>query len=305
MTKQLIIVSGPTAVGKTDVAIWLADQFGTEIINADSRQIYREMVIGTAVPSAKQQARIKHHFIGHRSVRDYYNASLFETEALDILTRLFARNDVVIMAGGSGMYIDAVCRGIDDIPAVEAGVRNRIHEEFTVAGLEGLREKLQQCDPEYYARVDLKNPQRIRKALEVFEMTGRPYSSFLTGEIKPRSFSFIKIGLDLPRGELHDRINRRVDTMMKQGLLQEARGLYPNRRMNALNTVGYKELFSFLDNQCTLDDAVDKIKGHTRQYARRQLTWFRKDKDIQWFSPDEPAAILNYIYKKLNKNGTA
>ena len=300
-TKQLIIVAGPTAVGKTDMAVWLAKHFSTEIINADSRQVYREMTIGTALPSPEQQAGIRHHFIGHRSVYDYYNASLYETEALEVLNGLFEKHDVVVMAGGSGMYIDAVCRGIDAIPTGDAGGRERIRDAFMSAGLEGIRQKLRACDPVYYARVDLNNPQRIRKALEIYEMTGRPYSSYLTGEIKKRSFSFVKIGLDMPREELHDRINQRVDAMIERGLLQEARNLYASRHVNALNTVGYKELFGYIDNLCTLEEAVLQIKGHTRQYARRQLTWFRKDSSVQWFRPDEPEAILNYVCLKIKE----
>jgi tRNA dimethylallyltransferase len=300
-TKMLIIVAGPTAVGKTDMAVRLARHFSTEIINADSRQVYREMTIGTAVPTPEQQAGIRHHFIGNKSVFDYYNASLYETEALTMLNSLFKEYDVVVMAGGSGMYIDAVCRGIDEIPTVDPGVRERIRVEFMADGLEGLRQKLLVCDPVYYNRVDLNNPQRIRKALEIYETTGRPYSSYLTGEIKKRSFSIIKIGLDMPREELHGRINQRVDAMMDRGLLNEARKLYANRHVNALNSVGYKELFSYIDNACTLEEAVRQIKGHSRQYARRQLTWFRKDPSFQWFRPDEPEAILNYVRQKMDE----
>jgi tRNA dimethylallyltransferase len=298
--KRLIIVTGPTAIGKTDLAIRLAKYFGTEIINADSRQIYREMIIGTAVPSSEQQAGVKHHFINHRSIHDYYNASQFELEAVELLDRLFTKQDAVIMAGGSGMYIDAVCKGIDEIPTVNPDVREKIHHEYKLLGLEGIRSRLREVDPDYYDKADLNNPKRIMKALEIAEMTGRPYTSFLTGKSKPRNFSIIKIGLDMPRQELHNRINTRVDNMILHGLLQEATGLYPYKHLNSLNTVGYKELFDYLDGRFSLEESIEIIKGHTRQYARRQLTWFRKDKDMQWFGPDEIDLIITYIRRKIN-----
>jgi len=298
--KYLIIVAGPTAIGKTDLAIHLARHFNTEIINTDSRQIYHEMIIGTAVPSPEQQAKVKHYFVSHKSIQDYYNASLFELEAIELLDRLFIKYDTIVMAGGSGLYIDAVCKGIDDIPTVDPQVRDRIHQEYLSVGLTGIRLKLRKTDPDYYNKVDLNNPKRILKALEITEMTGRPYSSFLTGRRKHRNFSVLKTGLDMPRQELHDRINTRVDKMMLQGLLQEAESLCQFRQLNALNTVGYKELFDFLEGKCSLEEAVDLIKGHTRQYARRQLTWFRKDKDIQWFRPHEIDSIITYINRKIN-----
>jgi len=293
--KILVIIAGPTAVGKTDLAIDVARQLKTEIINADSRQIYREMAIGTAVPTEDQQKQVKHHFISHKSIQDYYNASMFETEVLDFLEDFFSNHDQVVMTGGSGMYIDAVCRGIDHLPTVDPDIRNRILMEYQDIGLEGIRLKLKHVDPEYYRKVDLKNPVRIMKALEIAEMTGRPYTAFLTGIPKKRAFSTLKIGLDLPRHELHERINRRVDMMMNQGLLDEVRSLYPNKQLNALNTVGYKELFGYLDGKHALDEAVDMIKGHTRQYARRQLTWFRRDKEMKWFRPDEKEQIFEYL----------
>ncbi len=293
--KTLVIIAGPTAVGKTDLAIDAARLLNTEIINSDSRQIYREMVIGTAVPTKDQQQQVKHHFINHKSIHEYYNASMFEMEVLDFLGSFFSNHDQVVMTGGSGMYIDAVCRGIDDIPTVDPEVRKRIRMEYELTGLEGIRLRLKHVDPEYYRKVDLKNPVRIMKAIEIAEMTGRPYSAFLTGTPKTRAFSTVKIGLDLPRQELHERINRRVDMMMKHGLLEEARSLYPNKHLNALNTVGYKELFGYFDGQYSLDEAVEMIKGHTRQYARRQLTWFRRDKEMKWFRPDEKELIFNYL----------
>jgi tRNA dimethylallyltransferase len=297
--KYLIIIAGPTAIGKTEMAVKLAKHFGTEIINADSRQVYHEMIIGTAVPSIEQQAGVKHHFINHLSIHDYYNASRFEIEVVELLDQLFQKYDTVIMAGGSGMYIDAVCKGIDDIPTVDSDVRERIYNEYKLLGTDSIRSKLRNVDPDYYEKVDLKNPKRIMKALEIAEMTGRPYSSFLTGKSKPRSFSVIKIGLDMPRERLHDRINTRTDNMILEGLLQEAGSLYPFRHLNALNTVGYKELFDYLDKRYSFEETIEIIKGHTRQYARRQLTWFRKDKKIQWFLPDEPDTILTYLHKKI------
>jgi tRNA dimethylallyltransferase len=299
-SKHLIIIAGPTAVGKTDLAIHLARHFGTEIVNADSRQIFREMVIGTAVPSSDQLAAVKHHLIGHKSIHDHYNASLFETETITLLDRLFAQFNAVIMAGGSGMYIDAVCRGIDDIPTVSQQIRNQLHADYLKMGLAGIQTRLRELDPAYYQIVDQSNPNRILKALEIAEMTGRPYSSFLTGKVKQRNFSTIKIGLNIPRQDLYNRINSRVDGMMAHGLLQEADGLRNFMHLNALNTVGYKELFRFFDGIGSLEEAVDQIKAHTRQYARRQITWFRRDKELRWFQPDEKELILKYLQCKMN-----
>jgi tRNA dimethylallyltransferase len=293
--KYLIIIAGPTAVGKTDLAIRLARYFETEIINADSRQVYHEMKTGTAVPSPSQLAQVKHHLVGHRSVHQPYNASYFEMEAIEILVNLFTQRDVVIMAGGSGMYIEAVCHGIDDIPSVDPQIRERLQQEYLENGLEGIQDRLSSIDPEYFQKVDLNNPKRILKALEISEMTGRPYSTFLTGRAKIRNFFPVRLGINIPREELHARINRRVDLMMENGLADEARGLYPYRELNALNTVGYKELFDYFDGTCSLDEAVQKIKDHTRQYARRQLTWFRKQKDTKWFLPDEDELIVTFV----------
>jgi tRNA dimethylallyltransferase len=297
--KYLIIIAGPTAVGKTSLAINLAKNFKTEILGADSRQVYREMIIGTAVPSTNQLAEIKHHFIGHKSVCDYYNAGMYELEAIELLEKKFSVYDVVILAGGSGMYIEAVCKGIDEFPTVDPEIRERLRNEYKLEGIKGIRSKLQQSDPEYYKKVDLNNPLRILKALEIIEMTGKPYSSFLTGKSKSRGFNTIRIGIDLPRKEIHDRINRRVDEMVKQGLVEEVQNIYAYRHYNALNTVGYKELFDFIDGKCTLQEAVELIKTHTRQYARRQLTWFRRDRDMHWFKPYEEDTILAYINSKI------
>lgn len=301
-SRFLIIIAGPTAVGKTDTAIRLAKYYGTEIINADSRQVYREMKTGTAVPSATQLAQVRHHLVGHRSIHEKYNASLFELEAIEILNSLFAHQQVVILAGGSGMYIEAVCHGIDDIPSIDPGIRERLQHEFLENGLAGIQERLLSADPEYYKKADLNNPKRILKALEISEMTGRPYSTFLTGRAKARNFIPLRIGLDIPRTELHENINRRVDSMIVQGLAEEARGLFPYRDLNALNTVGYKELFDYFENRCSLEEAIGKIKDHTRQYARRQLTWFRKQKDTKWFLPREDELMLNFVNEFLNRN---
>jgi tRNA dimethylallyltransferase len=293
--KFLIVIAGPTAVGKTPVAIELARRLGTEIVNADSRQVYREMKIGTAMPSDSQLAAVKHHLTGHLSISQAYNASMYENEALQVLEKLFLRYERVILTGGSGMYIDAVCNGIDDIPSVDPGVRDKMRKEFLERGLDYIRTRLQEVDPEYYAKVDLNNPKRILKALEVWETSGRPYSQFLTGKPKDRPFRIVKIGLDLPRAVLHGRINLRVLRMMEEGLESEARSLLPFRKMNALNTLGYKEMFDFFDGKLTLPEAVVQIQGHSRQYARRQITWFRKDANLKWFDPLDTESMLKWI----------
>jgi len=297
-TKILIIISGPTAVGKTAVAIAVA-HFGSEIISADSRQIYREMSIGTAVPSPEEMKAVRHHFIQNKSVYDYYNAFMYETEVIKLLEDLFRRMNPVIMAGGSGLYINAVCHGIDDIPTVEPAVRQEMKELYAWEGIEGLRSLLKKVDPEYYKKADLRNPKRLLKALEITVQAGRPYSSFLTQTRKQRPFRILKAGLDLPREELYDRINRRVDRMIETGLMEEARRLYPHRNTNALNTVGYKELFDYFDKKISLDEAITRIKANTRKYARKQLTWFRKDPDIRWFHPEEKDKIIEWIESSI------
>ena len=296
-TKVLVVISGPTAVGKTATAIAIARHFGSEIISADSRQIYREMRIGTAVPSPEELATVKHHFIQTKSIFDYYNAYLYETEVLELLPELFRRMNPVVMAGGSGLYIDAVCHGIDDIPTVDPAVRQQMLELYEREGLEGLQRRLQEVDPDYYAQVDLHNPKRLLKALEISVQSGRPYSSFLTRTPKERPFRILKIGLNLPREELYDRINRRVVKMIDEGLVEEARSLLPHRRVNALNTVGYKEIFDHLEGKLSLDEAIERIQANTRKYARKQLTWFRKDPKTKWFRPDETKKIIEWIEK--------
>lgn len=287
----LLVIAGPTAVGKTSVAIEIASHFGCDIISADSRQFYRELIIGTAAPSAYQLSLVKHHFIGNLSLTDSYNASQYENEVLELLPSLFNKNRIAVMVGGSGLYIRAVCEGIDELPDVDPSVRKSLHNKLETEGLSGLRSLLQKLDPEYHQTVDAANPNRIIRALEVCLSSGSPYSSFRKKKPALRNFKIIKIGLDLPRAQLHERINNRVDQMMAEGLEQEARELYPLRHLNALNTVGYKELFDFFDGKCNLEEATGKIKTNTRRYARRQITWFRKEENIVWCRPEADAVI--------------
>jgi len=296
MNNALIIIAGPTGVGKTATAIRLARELNTSIINADSRQVFREMVIGTAMPTTREQSEIKHYFLGHRSIHQDYDASRFENEVIDFLNEWFISQRQIIIVGGSGLYIDAVCRGIDDLPSVNPEIRRKIKNELETSGLAGIRERLKSVDPAYYGTVDINNPRRMMKALEVYDTTGRPLSSFLKGTMKKRNFNAIMIGLDIPRKELHERINNRVDAMMSAGLLDEVRGLYTTKRLNALNTVGYKELFGYIEGRYSLEEATANIKAHTRQYARRQLTWFRRYSIIRWFHPDDITSILEFIH---------
>ena len=283
---RLIIITGPTAVGKTSVAIEVAQALHTEIVSCDSRQMYREMRIGTAVPAAEELAAVPHHFIGQLSIHDYYNVSMFEQECLQLLDKLFLKYETVVMTGGSGLYIDALCRGIDDFPTVDPEIRKTVAGWFENEGIEYLRRQLKMLDPEHYAKVDLRNHKRIMKAIEVSLQTGKPYSSFLTAKEQKRPFEIVKIGLNRPREELFERINRRTTAMMEEGLLEEAQALYPYRHLNALNTVGYKELFAYLDGRHDLDTAVELIRRNTRRYAKRQLTWFARDKEMKWMHPD-------------------
>ena len=273
----------------------LAKHFNTPIINADSRQIYRELKIGTARPSNKQMSEVKHYFVGTLGMDDYYSASLYEQQVLALLDDIFKTSDYALLSGGSMMYIDAVCNGIDDIPTVDDETRETLKKRLLMEGLGSLCEELRQRDPEYYEIVDKQNPRRVVHALEICVMTGKPYSSFRTQEKKVRPFRIIKIGLTRPREELYKRINRRVDKMMKDGLLEEAKEMYPKREVNALNTVGYKELFEYMKGKFTLHEAVERIKGNTRRYARKQLTWYKKDEQIRWFHPDDKDEIISYI----------
>jgi len=291
----LIVIAGPTAVGKTEVAIAVARHFGCGIVSADSRQFYCELKIGTAAPSAEQLSAVKHHFVGHLSVKEAYDVSRYEKESMELLQKLFRENRFVVLAGGSGLYIKAVCDGLDELPDSDPQIRADLRDKLEREGLASIRALLRQSDPAYYEQVDLANPNRILRALEVSLTTGKPFSSFRKHDLIDRPFSTVKICLDLPRQELHNRINARVDAMMKSGLLEEARHFYPERSLNALNTVGYKELFQYFDGLCSLEDAVEKIKTNTRRYARRQLTWFRKDKEVVWCRPDADEVIRNII----------
>ena len=273
----------------------IAQHFGIPIINADSRQIYKELKIGTASPTIEQMRRVPHYFVGSLSLHDYYSASLFEQQVLEILQREFEHSDYALLTGGSMMYIDAVCNGIDDIPTVDDVTRETLKRRLADEGLEALVEELRQLDPEYYEIVDKQNPRRVVHGLEICLMTGKTYTSFRKREKKERPFRIVKIGLNRDREELYNRINQRVDQMMTDGLLDEAQRLYPMRHMNALNTVGYKEMFAYIDGTWTLEEAVERIKGNTRRYARKQLTWYKKDEQIRWFHPDEIEQIYSYI----------
>ena len=295
MKKTLIVITGPTAVGKTALCLEIAKHFDIPIINADSRQIYKELRIGTASPTSEQMQQVPHFFVGSLSLNDYYSASLFEQQVLECLEQQFQTNDYALLSGGSMMYIDAVCDGIDDIPTIDDETRELMKQRLAEEGLEALVEELKRLDPEYYEIVDRQNPRRVVHALEICTMTGKTYTSFRKREKRQRPFRIIKIGLNRPREELYQRINQRVDEMMQQGLLEEAKSLYPMRQMNALNTVGYKELFDYLEGRWPLEEAVERIKGNTRRYARKQLTWYKKDPQIRWFHPQETEQIISYI----------
>ena len=300
MQNILLVLLGPTGVGKTDISIDIAVRFGTEIISCDSRQFYREMSIGTAIPSEVQLKNIKHHFIKFLSVKDYYSASLFERDVLNLLPELFIKNKIVLMAGGSGMYIDAVCNGIDDMPDTDPAIREKYTRKYKEEGLESLRVGLKLLDPEHYKNVDLRNYKRIIRALEICETTGLPYSAFLNKEKRERDFGIIKIGLERPREELYERINLRVDRMIRQGLEEEASYLHESKNLNALNTVGYKEFFDFFEGKISKDKAVELIKRNSRHYAKRQMTWWAKDKDIRWFHPDKKQEIFDYLVASVS-----
>jgi len=295
MKNILIVLLGPTGVGKTDISIDIAEHFNSEIISSDSRQFYREMKIGTAVPDDNQLQRIKHHFIRFISVKDYYSASLFERDVLKLIPDLFSKNKIVLMTGGSGMYINAVCDSIDDIPDVDPEVRLKYMKKHREEGIESLRIALKLLDPEYYSKVDLKNPKRIIRALEICETAGRSYSSFLTKKKKTRDFDILKIGINRLREELYEKINLRVDSMIGLGLEEEAKSLFDLRHLNALNSVGYKEFFEFFEGKISYEKSIELIKRNTRRFAKRQMTWWGKDKDIKWFHPDQKHDIIKYI----------
>ena len=291
--KTLIVVTGPTGVGKTEASLRLAEHFGVPVINADSRQIFSEIPIGTAAPTAAQQARVRHYFVGNHHLEDYYSASLFEEDVLKIINE--ASSKVSLLSGGSMMYIDAVCKGIDDIPTIRPEVRQEMMQLLESEGLEKMCELLHEWDPEHWAVVDRNNPRRVIHALEICKQTGRTYTSFRSNTIKERPFNIIKIGLNRDRETLYQRINQRVLQMIDDGMIEEAQRVYPKRTLNSLNTVGYKELFEYLDGLTTLDEAIFKIQSNTRRYARKQLTWYKRDAEMTWFSPDNIEEILNYL----------
>ncbi len=293
--KSLVVIIGPTGVGKTETCLRIAEHLHTPIINADSRQIFKELPIGTAAPTKEQQQRIYHYFVGNHQIKDYYSASIFECDVLEVLSNLFLKQDTSLMSGGSMMYIDAVCNGIDDIPTVDEDTRERMKYRLATEGLPALVEELHKLDPIHYNIVDKSNPRRVVHALEICHMTGRTYTSFRTATIKKRPFNIIKIGLNRPREEMYQRINYRVLDMVEQGLVEEALNVYPLKGINALNTVGYKELFEFFEKNITFEEAVMKIQSDTRRYMRKQLTWFKKDEKIKWFHPDNIEEIINYI----------
>ena len=291
----LLVITGPTAVGKTALCIDIAKHYGIPIINADSRQIYRELRIGTATPTEEQLRSVKHYFVGSISIDDYYNASMYEQDVLTLLDEQFKHSPIQLLTGGSMMYIDAVCNGIDDIPTIREDIREEMKRRYAEEGLEVLCEDLKRLDPEHYEIVDRKNHRRVIHALEICYQTGTTYSSFRKQEKKQRPFRIVKIGLNREREELYNRINQRVDQMMDDGLLDEVRSLQDKRSNNALNTVGYKEMFTYLDGTWSLEEAVERMKGNTRRYARKQLTWFKREEDIQWFHPSQKEDILKYI----------
>lgn len=296
MQKTLVVLLGPTGVGKTELCLALARHLQTPIINADSRQIFQEIPIGTAAPTVDQQQQARHYFVGTHHIEDYYSAAQYEQDVMRLLAEdIFLHHDVALLSGGSMMYIDAVCKGIDDIPTVRDDIRQQMKLRLATEGLEALVEELHQLDPEHWAIVDRRNPRRVVHALEICHQTGKTYTSFRAGEKKPRPFRIIKIGLNRDRQELYERINQRVLQMMEQGLEQEARSVYPQRHLTALHTVGYKEMFAYFDGTIDRPEAIRQIQSHSREYMRKQLTWFKRDPDIRWFHPDNIKEIINYI----------
>lgn len=293
--KSLIVLVGPTGVGKTETSLALAEHFHAPILNADSRQIYKGMTVGTAAPTLEERARAEHHFVQFLNPGDYYSAAQFEMDAMALLEDLFQKHDYVLLSGGSMMYIDAVCHGIDDIPTVDDVTRKTMLERYEKEGLEPLVQELRVLDPEYYQIVDLKNPKRVIHALEICYMTGKTYSSFRTNTKKQRPFHIVKVGLRREREVLYDRINRRVTKMIQEGLEEEVKALLPFRNTNSLNTVGYKEMFAYFDGKMSLEEAADKIRQNSRIYSRKQMTWFKRDNQIKWFEPEQLGDIIAYI----------
>mgnify|MGYP002765829771 FL=1 len=296
----LIVLIGPTGIGKTDLSLNIAEHYNTEIISADSRQLYADLKIGTAAPTPEQLARVKHHFVGTLQLTDYYSAAQYEAEVMKKLDELFKQHSVIVLTGGSMMYVDAVCKGIDDIPTVDEETRKTLMQHYENVGLERLCAELKILDPEYYDIVDKKNPKRVIHALEICYMTGQTYTSFRTSQTKERPFNIIKVGLRREREELYARINKRVDIMMEDGLLEEAKSVYQYKDLNSLNTVGYKEMFKYLDGEWELPFAIEKIKQNSRIYSRKQVTWFKRDNDITWFHPDDADNIMSFIEERLN-----
>lgn len=299
MAKTLLVLIGPTGVGKTELSLHIAEYFETSIISSDSRQLYADLRIGTAAPTQEQLKRVPHHFVGCLELTDYYSAARYEVEVLQLLEHLFQTKNIALMTGGSMMYVDAVCKGIDDIPTIDNDTRKLLKSKYETEGLDSLCAELKLLDSEYYKIVDLKNPKRVIHALEICYLTGKAYTSFRTQNRKKRPFKIIKIGLTRDREELYQRINHRVDMMMEEGLLDEVKSVYPYKHLNSLNTVGYKELFNYLDGIWDLSFAVEKIKQNSRIYSRKQMTWFKRDQDIIWFHPDQELNILDYIEKSI------
>lgn len=297
----LIVLVGPTGVGKTELSLRIAEHLNTCIISADSRQLYKGIEIGTAAPTSEQLERVKHFFVGILNLSEYYSAAQYEVEVLKKLDSLFPSYPNILLTGGSMLYVDAVCKGIDDMPTVDRDTRNFMQEKYKKEGLDGLTRELKLLDPDYYYKVDLKNHKRIIHALEVCYMTGKPYSSFRTKEDKKRPFNILKIGLQRDRDELYNRINKRVEEMVEQGVIEEAKRVFHQRKLNSLNTVGYKELFKYIEGEWDLSFAIQKIQRNTRVYSKKQMTWFKRDTDIHWFHPSEENNILSFIDKELSK----
>ncbi|MDM1061552.1 tRNA (adenosine(37)-N6)-dimethylallyltransferase MiaA [Empedobacter falsenii] len=297
--KTLISIVGPTAIGKTNLAIEVAKHFQSEIISCDSRQFFKEMKIGTAVPSEEELAEVKHHFIQNISIYEKYSVGDFERDGLTFLDNYFETNDICVMVGGSGLYEKAITVGFDEFPDVDPKIREDLNNELAEFGIEKLQKELQEVDPKYFEEVDIFNKQRVTRALEIFRSSGLPFSHFRNQDLDKRPFNIIKIGLELPREEMYDRINRRVDMMMNEGLLNEAKNLFSLKDLNALQTVGYRELFDFLEEKISLDFAIEEIKKNTRRFAKRQMTWFKKDETVNWFSPFEQENIINFISNKI------
>lgn len=298
--KYLVVIAGPTASGKTATAIKVAKALGTEIISADSRQFYKELPIGTAAPTPEEQAEVQHHMIHNLNVEDKYDVADYEQDVLNLLKQLFVNHDAVVITGGSGLFIDAVCKGLDSIPDISEEVRNKVDELYKKGGLIALQNEVERLDPEYYSIVDKYNPRRLQRAVEVCYQTGLTYSSFRKNTIKQRDFKIIKVALLWERSELINRINKRVEIMVNDGLVEEAKAMCPKRHLNSLNTVGYKEIFEYFDGKVSLNEAIENIKINTRQYAKRQMTWLRKNNDYKWFTIDELDEMLNYINSVIN-----